>query len=121
MAHRGRLNVLAHVVGRPYEVILREFEGERTIEAVVSSDEGGTGDVKYHLGAEGTRATRAGDMPTYLPTFHSDSLTLTAAGSWRVWSAGAAASVTAANMSPAAICNGVACVGCICDVPQARV
>src|SRR6266576_4304201 len=28
MAHRGRLNVLAHVVGRPYEVILREFEGE---------------------------------------------------------------------------------------------
>src|SRR3989442_3232073 len=29
MAHRGRLNVLAHVVGRPYEVILREFEGER--------------------------------------------------------------------------------------------
>ena len=57
MAHRGRLNVLAHVVGRPYEVILREFEGERTIEAVVSSDEGGTGDVKYHLGAEGTRTT----------------------------------------------------------------
>ena len=35
MAHRGRLNVLAHVVGRPYETILREFEGERTIEAVV--------------------------------------------------------------------------------------
>src|SRR5579864_2080296 len=51
MAHRGRLNVLAHVVGRPYEVILREFEGERTIDAVVSSEEGGTGDVKYHLGA----------------------------------------------------------------------
>ena len=53
MAHRGRLNVLAHVVGRPYEVILREFEGERTIEAVVTSDEGGSGDVKYHLGAVG--------------------------------------------------------------------
>ncbi|MBD0338730.1 MAG: hypothetical protein ICV67_05520, partial [Thermoleophilia bacterium] len=34
MAHRGRLNVLAHTVGRPYESILREFEGERTIEAV---------------------------------------------------------------------------------------
>ena len=29
MAHRGRLNVLAHTVGRPYEEILREFEGER--------------------------------------------------------------------------------------------
>ena len=54
MAHRGRLNVLAHVVGRPYETILREFEGERTIEAVVSSEEGGSGDVKYHLGAQGT-------------------------------------------------------------------
>ena len=33
MAHRGRLNVLAHIVGRPYESILREFEGERTIDA----------------------------------------------------------------------------------------
>jgi 2-oxoglutarate dehydrogenase E1 component len=66
MAHRGRLNVLAHVVGRPYDVILREFEGERTIEAVVTSDEGGTGDVKYHLGAEGTRATRAGEITVTL-------------------------------------------------------
>ncbi len=66
MAHRGRLNVLAHVVGRPYETILREFEGERTIEAVVSSDEGGTGDVKYHLGAQGTRSTRAGEITVTL-------------------------------------------------------
>jgi 2-oxoglutarate dehydrogenase E1 component len=62
MAHRGRLNVLAHVVGRPYETILREFEGERTIEAVVASDEGGSGDVKYHLGAQGTRSTPSGDI-----------------------------------------------------------
>src|SRR5436189_138986 len=62
MAHRGRLNVLAHVLGRPYESILREFEGERTLEAVVSDPEGGTGDVKYHLGAEGTRPTRAGEI-----------------------------------------------------------
>jgi len=62
MAHRGRLNVLAHVLGRPYESILREFEGERTLEAVASDPEGGTGDVKYHLGAEGTRATKAGDI-----------------------------------------------------------
>jgi len=66
MAHRGRLNVLAHVVGRPYETILREFEGERTIEAVVASDEGGTGDVKYHLGAEGMRTTRAGEVTVTL-------------------------------------------------------
>ena len=66
MALRGRLNVLAHVVGRPYEVILREFEGERTIEAVVTSDEGGSGDVKYHLGAAGTRTTRAGEITVTL-------------------------------------------------------
>jgi 2-oxoglutarate dehydrogenase E1 component len=62
MAHRGRLNVLAHVVGRPYETILREFEGERTIDAVVSSEEGGSGDVKYHLGAQGTHSTGSGDI-----------------------------------------------------------
>jgi 2-oxoglutarate dehydrogenase E1 component len=66
MAHRGRLNVLAHVIGRPYETILREFEGERTIEAVTSDPEGGTGDVKYHLGAEGIRSTPAGDLTVTL-------------------------------------------------------
>ncbi|MDQ2984786.1 MAG: 2-oxoglutarate dehydrogenase E1 component [Actinomycetota bacterium] len=66
MAHRGRLNVLAHTIGRPYETILREFEGERTIEAVASNPEGGTGDVKYHLGAEGTRSTPAGDITVTL-------------------------------------------------------
>jgi 2-oxoglutarate dehydrogenase E1 component len=62
MAHRGRLNVLAHVVGRPYETILREFEGERTLDAVSADPEGGTGDVKYHLGAKGTRMTEAGKV-----------------------------------------------------------
>src|SRR5215470_11412895 len=66
MAHRGRLNVLAHVVGRPYDVVLREFEGERTIEAVVSTEEGGSGDVKYHLGAQGARSTPAGDITVTL-------------------------------------------------------
>jgi 2-oxoglutarate dehydrogenase E1 component len=66
MAHRGRLNVLAHVIGRPYESILREFEGERTLEAVVSDPEGGTGDVKYHLGAEGTRRASAGEITVTL-------------------------------------------------------
>jgi 2-oxoglutarate dehydrogenase E1 component len=66
MAHRGRLNVLAHTVGRPYETIVREFEGERTIEAVVSDPEGGTGDVKYHLGAKATRATRNGEIQVTL-------------------------------------------------------
>src|SRR5436305_3388526 len=66
MAHRGRLNVLAHVIGRPYETILREFEGERTLEAVTADPEGGTGDVKYHLGAEGSRSTPAGDLTVTL-------------------------------------------------------
>jgi 2-oxoglutarate dehydrogenase complex dehydrogenase (E1) component-like enzyme len=62
MAHRGRLDVLAHVIGLPYEEILREFEGERTIEAVVATEEGGSGDVQYHLGAQGARSTAAGDI-----------------------------------------------------------
>jgi 2-oxoglutarate dehydrogenase E1 component len=61
MAHRGRLSVIVHTLGRPYEYVLREFEGERAFEAVVADPEGGTGDVKYHLGAESTRQTRAGD------------------------------------------------------------
>src|SRR3954452_17227952 len=66
MAHRGRLNVLAHTVGRPYEAILAEFEGEQ--QAVKSSKialpEGGTGDVKYHHGASGTYTTRSGKRLT---------------------------------------------------------
>lgn len=48
MPHRGRLNVLANVVGKSYAQIFREFEGNidpRTVQ--------GSGDVKYHLGAEG--------------------------------------------------------------------
>jgi 2-oxoglutarate dehydrogenase E1 component len=66
MAHRGRLNVLAHTIGQPYEAILREFEGERTIEAVVADPEGGSGDVKYHLGAEGVRKTASGEISVAL-------------------------------------------------------
>ncbi|HEY8776860.1 MAG TPA: 2-oxoglutarate dehydrogenase E1 component [Gaiellaceae bacterium] len=66
MAHRGRLNVLAHTLELGYDSILREFEGERTIDAVVATDEGGTGDVKYHLGAAGTRSTAAGEITVTL-------------------------------------------------------
>ena len=58
MAHRGRLNVLAHTVGRPYESILVEFEGEQTLSADTAAPEGGTGDVKYHYGAKGTLQDR---------------------------------------------------------------
>ncbi len=60
MAHRGRLNVLAHTVGRPYESILVEFEGEQTLSADTAAPEGGTGDVKYHYGAKGTYKTQQG-------------------------------------------------------------
>jgi 2-oxoglutarate decarboxylase len=60
MAHRGRLNVLAHAVGRPYEEILAEFEGEKDIDVVTARPRGGTGDVKYHQGAEGTYTTAEG-------------------------------------------------------------
>jgi len=62
IAHRGRLNVLTHVVGRSYSAILREFEGERSIDALIADPEGGTGDVKYHLAASETRATSAGEI-----------------------------------------------------------
>ncbi len=62
MAHRGRLNVLVHTIGLPYESVLREFEGERAAESLVVDPEGGTGDVKYHLGASGVRQTEAGEV-----------------------------------------------------------
>ncbi|MGD9959519.1 multifunctional oxoglutarate decarboxylase/oxoglutarate dehydrogenase thiamine pyrophosphate-binding subunit/dihydrolipoyllysine-residue succinyltransferase subunit [Nocardioides sp.] len=56
MAHRGRLNVLANIVGKKYSQIFREFEGNidpRTVQ--------GSGDVKYHLGAEGEFVAGSGD------------------------------------------------------------
>ena len=53
MAHRGRLNVLAHIVGLGYEEITREFEG---IQAKGAFTVEGTGDVKYHQGAQGEQS-----------------------------------------------------------------
>jgi 2-oxoglutarate dehydrogenase E1 component len=55
MAHRGRLNVLAHVLGKSYAAILSEFAHAKHEEGVPLTDSfgyGWTGDVKYHLGAE---------------------------------------------------------------------
>jgi len=52
MAHRGRLNVLAHGLNVEYKEILREFEGVEAKGAFVVA---GTGDVKYHHGSEGVR------------------------------------------------------------------
>jgi 2-oxoglutarate decarboxylase len=54
MAHRGRLNVLAHNLGRAYDTIFAEFEGASTLEVVTTIPQGGTGDVKYHHGTQGT-------------------------------------------------------------------
>ncbi len=50
MAHRGRLNVLCHVLGKPYEALFAEFEGRHGAHA-----DSETGDVKYHMGYEGVR------------------------------------------------------------------
>ncbi|MCF7618208.1 2-oxoglutarate dehydrogenase E1 component [Bacillus sonorensis] len=57
MAHRGRLNVLAHVLGKPYEIIFSEFQHAPNKDLVPSEGSiginyGWTGDVKYHLGAK---------------------------------------------------------------------
>jgi len=51
MAHRGRLNVLAAVMGKPYRAIFHEFQGGST----VPGDIEGSGDVKYHMGASSDR------------------------------------------------------------------
>ena len=61
MAHRGRLNVLAHTLGKPYDQMIGEFMGHyrrSNVSPSGSSDEGWTGDVKYHLGAR--RAVKGG-------------------------------------------------------------
>ncbi|GAB3858902.1 multifunctional oxoglutarate decarboxylase/oxoglutarate dehydrogenase thiamine pyrophosphate-binding subunit/dihydrolipoyllysine-residue succinyltransferase subunit [Micromonospora andamanensis] len=56
MAHRGRLNVLANIVGKPYEKIFSEFEGHLDPRSTQ-----GSGDVKYHLGQNGKFTTPDGD------------------------------------------------------------
>jgi len=63
MAHRGRLNVMAHVLGKPYAQILAEFKDPaRGVHTTLQTDLGWTGDVKYHLGAR-----RALHGPAALP------------------------------------------------------
>jgi 2-oxoglutarate dehydrogenase E1 component len=55
MAHRGRLNVLANIVGKSYGQIFREFDGNMDPKSAH-----GSGDVKYHLGADGTYTSHDG-------------------------------------------------------------
>ena len=57
MAHRGRLNVLANIIGKSYDSIFSEFEDIRDPNSIQ-----GSGDVKYHLGASGKYKTRNGKI-----------------------------------------------------------
>ncbi len=61
MAHRGRLNLLANEIGKPVEEILKEFEGD-----VDPDSFSGSGDVKYHLGGEGTYRSPEGREVTVI-------------------------------------------------------
>ncbi|MFE5409902.1 multifunctional oxoglutarate decarboxylase/oxoglutarate dehydrogenase thiamine pyrophosphate-binding subunit/dihydrolipoyllysine-residue succinyltransferase subunit [Microbacterium sp. NPDC056569] len=62
MAHRGRLNVLTNIAGKTYGQVFREFEG-----SVAIGSKSGSGDVKYHLGTEGTFvADNESELPVYL-------------------------------------------------------
>ncbi|MFG6445098.1 multifunctional oxoglutarate decarboxylase/oxoglutarate dehydrogenase thiamine pyrophosphate-binding subunit/dihydrolipoyllysine-residue succinyltransferase subunit [Microbacterium sp. P06] len=62
MAHRGRLNVLTNIAGKTYGQVFREFEG-----SVALGNKRGSGDVKYHLGTEGTFAAEGDkELPVYL-------------------------------------------------------
>lgn len=59
MAHRGRLNVLTNIVGKPYEKLFNEFEGWMDPKSAH-----GSGDVKYHLGQTGKYTTPDGEHST---------------------------------------------------------
>ena len=62
MAHRGRLNVLTNIAGKTYGQVFREFEGTS-----VPGNKRGSGDVKYHLGTEGTfQSDRDEELPVVL-------------------------------------------------------
>ncbi|MFN7969797.1 MAG: thiamine pyrophosphate-dependent enzyme [Acidimicrobiales bacterium] len=62
MPHRGRLNVLANIVGKSLDQLFREFEGYVDPDSIQ-----GSGDVKYHLGQEGTFVSRNGaELPVSL-------------------------------------------------------
>ncbi|MDW8466515.1 MAG: multifunctional oxoglutarate decarboxylase/oxoglutarate dehydrogenase thiamine pyrophosphate-binding subunit/dihydrolipoyllysine-residue succinyltransferase subunit [Chloroherpetonaceae bacterium] len=59
MAHRGRLNVLTNIVGKPFKTLFVEFEG-KPLPMKADYLTQGSGDVKYHLGATGVRIGRNG-------------------------------------------------------------
>jgi 2-oxoglutarate dehydrogenase E1 component len=59
MAHRGRINVLTNIIGKSYDSIFSEFEDIKDPNSI-----GGSGDVKYHLGATGRYKTQSGNLIT---------------------------------------------------------
>jgi len=62
MAHRGRLNVLTNIAGKTYGQVFQEFEG-----TTLPGNKRGSGDVKYHLGTEGTFVSDSGtELPVLL-------------------------------------------------------
>jgi 2-oxoglutarate decarboxylase len=62
MAHRGRLNVLSNVMGQSHDTLFRQFEGQISPETIQ-----GSGDVKYHVGAETVfRSRRGAELPVTL-------------------------------------------------------
>jgi len=76
MAHRGRLAVLAHILGKPYEQIFSEFHSSPNKELIPSEGSRGinygwTGDVKYHFGAK--KEVNDGNKTTRITLAHNPS------------------------------------------------
>ena len=100
MAHRGRLNVLKHIMGVPYAEILAEFEEGAAPGSALWVPDPGTGDVKYHHGATGEYPLRAGGTTrvTLAPIPATWSSSTRSSWAWRApsstWTATAAANGT---------------------------
>ena len=82
MPHRGRLNVLANIVGKPYSQIFSEFEGNLN-----PSQAHGSGDVKYHLGASGNYIQMFGENDIEVSLVANPRTWRPSTRCWRVWCA----------------------------------
>ena len=83
MSHRGRLNVLANILNKSTEKIFREFEG-----VLLPGEAEGSGDVKYHLGQQGTYVTSSGKkLEVHLTAnpSHLESVNPVVCGQVRAW------------------------------------
>jgi 2-oxoglutarate dehydrogenase E1 component len=110
MAHRGRLNVLTHVMGKPHATLFAEFEG-RHADTNAESD---TGDVKYHMGYQGRREVPgAGEVQLILvpnPS-HLEFVNPVIAGVARAHRRGASAAQAPQNVDPKTVVLTVAVHG----------